>query len=343
MSFALRSLVGAGPDLRLRRAMSDMPSYLVEAMARARTRSSWNDRLTHWERPPSDNEEAQIQRAADAARTLVTASPILTGERVTIMPQGSYFNNTNVRLEADMDLRVQLPDVYIDYDSDVDPIAAYQAEGYRDTGRTYQEIATLVRNELARACRAKFGANRVSVGGKAVSVDGLSGSHADVDLVPALRLHCIANNGYGGFHVTEGVTIVSEGGAVTQNFPEQHHANGKAKRANTALRFKKIVRMAKRLNCELADAKVIHRRLPSFLVECLIYMVEDVHFLQTADDRYDRLLRVLNRVSAFLWDADLHKTATEVNEIKYLFHASQSWTLNEARIFIHAAIARLEA
>lgn len=320
-----------------------MRNYMLEAMAKARTRSSWNERLTHWERPPSDNEEAQIQRASNAATSLVSASPILTAERVTIRPQGSYFNNTNVRLEADMDLRVQLPDIFIDYAGDVDQTAAYDAEGYWKTGRTFAGIATIVRNELASACRAKFGANRVSAGGKAVSVNGLSGSHADVDLVPAFRLHWIVNNGYGGYHVTEGVAIVGANGAVTQNFPEQHHANGKTKRTNTAHRFKKVVRMAKRLNCELADDNAIPRRLPSFLVECLIYAVEDAYFLQPDDDRYDRLVRVVYRVSTLLWDAEWHKTATEVNEIKYLFHASQSWTLNEARAFAAAAIARLEA
>lgn len=323
--------------------MSDPRDYLLEAMAKARTRSSWNDRLTHWERSPSDNEEAQIQRAAIAATALVIASPILTAERVTIQPQGSYFNNTNVRLEADMDLRLQLPDIFIDYAGDVDQTAAYNAEGYWATGRTFSEIATIVRNELASACRAKFGADRVSVGGKAVSVDGLSGSHADVDLVPAFRLHWIVNNGYGGYHVTEGVAIIGANGAVTQNFPEQHHANGKSKRTNTAHRFKKVVRMAKRLNCELADDSATPRRLPSFLVECLIYAVEDRYFLQSDDDRYDRLLRVFYSVSALLWDAEWHKTATEVNEIKYLFHPSQSWTLNEARGFVAAGIARLEA
>ncbi|MEG3155847.1 hypothetical protein [Sphingomonas sp. RB1R13] len=321
----------------------DTRSYLLEAMAKARTRSSWNDRLTHWERPPSNNEEAQIERTANAAMALVSASAMLTAERVMVRPQGSYFNNTNVRLEADMDLRLQLPDIFIDYAGDVDQAAADNSEGYRDTGRTFSEIATLVRNELASACRAKFGANRVSIGGKAVSVEGLSGSHADVDLVPAFRLHWIVNNGYGGYHITEGVAIVGANGAITQNFPEQHHVNGKTKRPNTAHRFKKVVRMAKRLNCELADDRAIPHRMPSFLIECLIYAVEDAFFLQLEDDRYDRLLRVLYRLSALLWDAEWHKTATEVNDIKYLFHTCQFWTLHEARAFVAAAITQLEA
>jgi hypothetical protein len=39
-------------------------NYLLEALAQSRTRPSWNDRLTHWERPASDSEEAMIERAA---------------------------------------------------------------------------------------------------------------------------------------------------------------------------------------------------------------------------------------------------------------------------------------
>lgn len=323
--------------------MSDHRNYILEALAKARTRSSWNDRLSHWERPPSDNEEAQIQRAANAATALVSASPILTAEGVTIRPQGSYFNNTNVRLEADMDLRVQLPGIYVDYASSVDQAAAYSAEGYSTTGRTFTEISTIVRNELAAKCRAKFGADKVSVGGKAVTVQGLSGSRADVDLVPAFHLHWIENNGLGGYHVTKGVAIIAANGAVTENFPDQHHTNGKAKRTRTAHRFKKIVRMAKRLNCELADNNETPKRLPSFLIECLIYCVEDVYFLQPDDDRYDRLLRVLHRARDLLLDPEWHTTATEINEIKFLFHVTQAWTLSDARTFIAAAIARLEA
>lgn len=323
--------------------MSDLRDTILEALAKSRTRSSWNDRLTHWERPPSVNEEAQIQRAANAATALVTTNALLTKEGASIRPQGSYFNNTNVRLEADMDLRVQLPDILVKYDDGIDTAQADAEHGYIRTGRTFVDIGNSVRNELAAICRKQFGAQNVDVGKKAVTVAGLSGSRADVDLVPAFNLHWLFADGNGGTYVTPGAVIVSADGTKTYNFPQQHNANGIEKRNNTAHRFKKIVRMAKRLNCELADDGAISRRLPSFLVECLIYSVENAYFLYPNDDRYDRLLRVLYRANDLLSDSDWHKTATEVNDIKFLFHSSQNWTLSEARAFIIAAIARLEA
>ena len=322
--------------------MSDTRSLIEAAIAQARTRSSWNDRLWHWERPASDSEEAKIQRAADAARQVVAGNATLRAEAVQIRPQGSYFNNTNVRLEADMDLRVQLPDIITVYAQDVDPVRADLVEGYVPTGRSTMAIASAVRDALATDCRRRFGVANVTVGKKAVTVDGLSGSRADVDLVPAFHAHHIYNDGVGGYVRHDGVTIVSADGSQTHNFPEQHHANGKAKRVSTQHRFKKVVRMLKRLNYELADQGAIPKRVPSFLVECLVYVVEDFHFLQ-AEDRYTRLVRVLRRIRGKLGDAAWVATATEVNEIKFLFNPAQAWSLADARGFVDAALARLDA
>jgi hypothetical protein len=74
-----------------------------------RTRSSWNDRLTHWERPASDSEEVQIERAASIVRSALAGNAWLRSEGVVISAHGSYFDNTNVRLESDMDLRAVNP------------------------------------------------------------------------------------------------------------------------------------------------------------------------------------------------------------------------------------------
>lgn len=313
-----------------------------EALAKSRNRASWNARLEHWEKPASDSEEARIQRAAALAVQIVNANATLAGERIVVRPQGSYFNNTNVRLEADMDLRVQLPGVITKYAKDVDSARADIMEGYKLTGRSPPDIAHLVRDSLAADCRRRFGLNSVTVGKKAITVKGLSGSRADVDLVPAFRLHWISNNGLGGYSTIEGVCIVSANGSHTINFPEQHHVNGKAKRVSTQHRFKKVVRMLKRLNYELEEAGTITRRAPSFLVECLVYVVEDAYFLQT-EELYDRLVRVCHRIRNLLNNAAWTSTATEVNEIKFLFHPSQAWTLDQAKVFINAALVRLGA
>lgn len=313
------------------------------AIAQSRTRASWNDRLIHWERPPSDHEEAKIQRAANICAAIVNGSEILQAEGVSIRPQGSYFNNTNVRLEADMDLRVQHPSIITKYAVDVDRVTADAAGGYYNLGRTGPECATILRNELARKARERFGHPNVELGNKAVTIDGFDGGIADVDLVPALRLHWISNNGYGGYHTTEGVIIYGGDGSETINFPDQHHANGITKRGATFHRFKKTVRMLKRLNYELAETEAISSRAPSFLVECLIYLVESHYFIWENDDRYGRLLRVVERALELVNDDAFADAATEVNEIKFLFHAAQAWSRLDAQNFLAAAALRLRA
>jgi hypothetical protein len=322
--------------------MSSNSSFLEEALARYRTRSSWNDRLIHWERPASDSEEASIQRAANVAIQIVKKNMTLTRESVQILPQGSYFNNTNVRKEADMDLRVQLPDLVVKYAHDVEQDRAYRAGEYFDTGRPLINVINSIRNEIVADCRQYFGGNSVTVGKKAITVDGLSGSRADVDLVPAFRLHWLTNNLHGGYNCTEGIIIVAADGRQTINFPDQHHANGKEKRTRTQHRFKKIVRMLKRLNYELEEYGLIPKRIPSFMVECLVYAVEDDHFLQN-EGRYDRLLRIVRSIQNMLYDTTWIANATEINEIKFLFHSEQTWTLDQARAFVFAARTRLEA
>ena len=313
------------------------------AIAQSRNRASWNDRLSHWERPASDHEEAKIERAANIARNLIANNAVLNGESVVVRPQGSYFNNTNVRLEADMDLRIQSPDIITRYADGVDRAAADNMAGYEHTGRSGPETATTIREELAKICRARFGWQNVTVGNKAVTVDGLDGSRADVDLVPCLRFHWISNNSFGGFSTDEGVIIYGSDGRETINFPVQHNSNGITKRNNTRHRFKRVVRMLKQLNYELHNIGAISNRAPSFLVECLVYLVESGYFLWENDDRLDRLKRVVDRCSDLMFDDAYTADATEINEIKFLFRPGQAWTIADAKSFITAAQLRLNA
>jgi len=318
-------------------------SYLAEALAKARTRSSWNDRLAHWERPASEHEETKIQRAATMARSVVLNNTWLSNEGVVVEPQGSYHNNTNVRLEADMDLRALHPAIYIEYRGGAAPDQAYREFGYFDLGRTFAAIASDMRRHLAADLVNRFGAVNVKVGNKAIKFAGLSGSRADVDVVPAFKLHWITPSGgaLGGHIRTDGVAILGADNAWTINFPEQHHANGKSKRARTKHRFKKVVRMLKRLNYELAETKLLNAKLPSFLVECLVYQVEDEFFL-IDEDRYDRLKRILGRLSVLIENTTWHVMATEINGIKPLLFG-QPWTLTQIREFVYVALMRLDS
>jgi len=82
------------------------------------------------------------------------------------------------------------------------------------------------------------------------------------------------------------------------NYPDQHSANGRSKRLNTGLQFKRVVRIVKRLRVDMTERGILRDKVPSFLVECLVYLVEDPYFTVASDDRYERVTRVLNRLAA---------------------------------------------
>ncbi|MGF9759816.1 hypothetical protein AAII07_31935 [Microvirga sp. 0TCS3.31] len=321
-----------------------MNTLLAEAIAKARSRSSWNDRLEHWARPASDHEEDKIQRAARMARAVVLGNKWLAAEGVTIQPQGSYFNNTNVRLDSDMDLRAQHSAIKVEYGAGIAAEHADSALGYYGTGRTFPEVALDMRRQLGNDLTQRFGAGNVEIGNKAIAVAGLSGSRADVDVVPAFRLHWVQRTqsllSIGDFFTTEGVAILGTDGSWTYNFPEQHHANGKAKRESTGRRFKKVVRMLKRLNYDLVDVGFMPKKLPSFLIESLVYNIEDYLFLYK-EDHYARLKRIVTRISEQVDNPFSVAIAKEVNGIKPLF-SGQPWTTADVKVFVAAALLRLE-
>jgi hypothetical protein len=156
-----------------------------------------------------------------------------TKEGVKIASQGSYFNNTNVRQEADMDLRAGHNDIYIQYAPGVIVERAYAALGYYDTGRTYGQIAGQMRTEITQELTGRFGAIKVdSTGNKAIRLKRAVGTRADVDVVPCLVLHYVIWNPVSHVYQTiNGVAIFPKVGAPTLNFPDQHNANVIAKRS----------------------------------------------------------------------------------------------------------------
>ncbi|CAN7344110.1 hypothetical protein LJR231_001953 [Phyllobacterium sp. LjRoot231] len=308
-----------------------------------RIRSEWNERFSHWERSESTSETQRIERARNMVHNVLTKNTWLSSQRVSLVPQGSFTNRTNTRLEADIDLRVQHPAIKIEYLNGIDPQAAWRDGGYVALEPTFGELSTQMRTEIIADLIRIFGADKVNAdGNKAIRVSGLDGSRAEVDVVPAFRLHRITGNSLiGGVTGIEGVAILSRDGQWTENYPDQHLANGRAKRLATGHQFKRTVRIVKRLRADMADRGVFNAKVPSFLIECLVYLVEDHAFMVAADDRYDRVKRVLNRIVQILENPLLAYSATEINGVKLLFGGNQAWTLETARSFSKFALAHL--
>jgi hypothetical protein len=310
-----------------------------------RTRREWNDRFEHWQRAASASEEARIERAAVMVRDALGRSPWLVGEGVDVLAQGSYHNNTNVRLDSDMDLRAAHPGIKVYYDGNVHIDSANKLLGYT-FGPNLADQNARMRVETAAALRATFGVASVdATGDRAIHVKALPGSRAEADVVPAFVLHYVVWDHLAQrYDTTPGVAIMSNSGDWTFNFPEQHRANGVAKRERTKLRFKRAVRMLKRLRNEMADLRILAAEpIPSYLVECLAYRVEDVHYLVESDDHFDRTRRIIYRLKELMADPAWVSVATEVNDVKRLFGSWQRWKPEQVTVFLNAARAHLGA
>lgn len=274
-------------------------------------------------------------------RRAIQRSTWLTAQGVEVVPQGSYHNNTNVRTMADMDLCVRHPLIKMVYLDGVEPTTAFRALDY-SPGEDIDTVFVDLRREIGRVLTAEFGQHNVTPGSKAFTVSAVPGSRSDIDVVPATRVHFIRNGSslLYPYHVTEGVLIRPEAGSEIYNFPKLHHDNGKAKRSRTGLRFKKIVRQMKSMRDDLVERGALKpKQVPSFLVECLVYLVEDPYFC-VAEEHLPRLRRILERC----WE--ILKTnpegLLEINEQKLLFGSHQPWSVDDARAFLQAAYARTE-
>jgi hypothetical protein len=328
---ALQAAVGA--------ATWPLLGELFPGTGSVRSRAEWNAWLEHRQKPASPTEEQILERARRNVVDAIRGSEGLSGRLVRVEPQGSYFNNTNGRTFADVDLRVVDPGIFIEYAPEVAPAVADQAFGYYSVGLTNSQILQWLRAELVTILSDKFKTG-VKPGKKAIKIEGITGSRADVDVVPCMNYHEIVSVA-GQYNVRKGIILLSTEGKLTVNFPDQHHANGVLKRDRTAHRFKRIVRCFKHMGEEMVEHGVLAANAPSFLIECLVYLVDDREFLFDTDDLYGRAWRVARHMQQLLNNPYGIAHLTEINEIKLLFGDHQPWTLATAQEFANAAVSHL--
>lgn len=299
----------------------------------------WEATFRGWTKPSSDTE---CEKQENAERMICDAirqyEPLKTLD-IKIIPQGSYRNNTNVKTQSDVDICVccMLP-FYEDY-----TFADYSRTETRnvDSALKYAEF----KNHVHVALVKKFGQDGIHRGDKAFDVHP-NGYRVDADVVATLAYRLYLKKTYEaaasiqhpkyGYFQPEGTKFYSDGGKEIINWPLQHYSHGVEKNVHTKSRFKYIVRALKNLQIEMEDRKVEGAKgIPSYLIECLIYNVDDPAFLG------DSYVKIMHDCFAIIYQAtetDVNsKHWLEVNRRKYLFSANQPWTRQQVREFILAA------
>lgn len=229
--------------------------------------------------------------------------------RVTILLQGSYANNTNVRQESDVD------------------IAVIQEEQFRPKYRSSQSGAdygfvsavkrpTSFKDEVQECLEKKFGKD-VERKNKSIKIHGNT-YRKDADTVPSLRYRDYTGDYYRDENnYVGGILIKADDGEEIINFPEQHIKNGREKNIATNHHYKEAVRIFKTMKNMIADQGDTYvGKVGSFQVESLLWNLPDDIF-----KLYGKISKgkMIERIISYLIDhIDSFDQYTEANGIKPL-------------------------
>src|SRR4051794_30290977 len=72
----------------------------------------WEQTFKAWTAPSSDTEDQKRDHALQMILDAIRANAELSLHEVQVFPQGSYRNNTNVRVESDVDICVCARDTF---------------------------------------------------------------------------------------------------------------------------------------------------------------------------------------------------------------------------------------
>lgn len=297
-------------------------------MTTTRTTVDWEMTFTGWTKPSSETEEEKYEHAESMIRDAIRGNSWLADKFVRVYAKGSYANNTNVRLDSDVDICVEAGCFFFDY-SAVSSFSTDAAGIVVPCAYTFADY----KNEVEKALVAKFGRTGVTRGDKAFDVHENS-YRVDADVVA-----CWGHRRYVDQHnyvQPAGTEFYSDSGKQVINWPQQQYDNGVAKNKATGGRFKLVTRAVKRLRNEMAEGGIAEADpMASYLIECLMWNVPNDclgHDTYSADIR-DSLIHLYNATK----NEDGCSEWGEINELKYLFRSIQPWTREGVNAFVLAA------
>ncbi|ARP71757.1 nucleotidyltransferase [Streptomyces pluripotens] len=283
------------------------------------------EKLSGWTGPSSATEQDKQDRTERMIREAIKEHAAFHGCDLSVYAKGSYANNTNVKADSDVDIAVQCGEaVYWDE----------ATEGAHPPSGSYTGIWTpaKLRSELEAALRAKFPGQVDSSGSTAFRIHS-SSARVDADVVPCFEYeYHFSSTSY-----RKGAKVFKKNGASLVNYPKQQLENGRAKNTRTRQYYKKAVRIMKRVENAMV-AEDVHREVPSFFVESLVYNCPDSVFLEPT------WTKTIEGIIVHIWQelegaepSEESERWFEVNDCKFLFHGTQDWSRQDARDFVKAA------
>lgn len=284
--------------------------------------------LDAWRKPPSETEEQKISNAIAMIKDAINAHEKLKTMDIEFIVQGSYGNNTNIKLDSDIDICAMLKDTFYTEYRDGATDANY---GLGEGTNSFDDY----RKHIIEALEKKFGKENVKPGSKAIYIESNS-YRVHSDVVPAFQYR---NYRYetknDSEDYIEGIKFFPSGSLSSfVNYPKIHVKNGIAKNDKTQRRFKRTVRLYKRIRNKMIEDKIpVSGNIRSFLIESLLWNVPNNIFNDYSS--WNDILRntIVSLYNSTKTDEEC-KEWGEVSEYFYLFHSGRKWNRVETNTFL---------
>lgn len=277
------------------------------------------NQLASWSRPVSTTED---QKCKNSISQISAAVKAVFGDKVSVFLQGSYRNNTNVRLDSDVDIVVRYNEVFFSQ------IFWLSDDQRKDFNRNYSDATytfSQFKDDIEKLLDKEFFS--VHRKNKCIKVDGNS-NRVNADVVPCFPFKRFRT---ASEVEAEGIKLIGDDYSSNDSFPDQHYQNGVSKTNNTNRMYKRIVRILKCMKNNLIDTDTIQKDLvSSFLIESLVFNVPNYQFV--SGDYSRSLKNVISVIYNDLGKEERVKEYVEVSDLKYLFRSNDN--SKEAREFI---------
>lgn len=282
--------------------------------------------LTNWTKPPSDSEQSKLENSERMVREAINEDEILKKISTETFGQGSYANDTNVKLNSDIDINVrytdgfffELPDNTTEADIGIDKLPS--------AGYTFKEFKDDVENALVN----KFGRSEVKRNDKCITIKGNT-YRIKTDVVPTWNYRCYAEN---GTYILGAKFYPDTSIWGTVNFPKQHIQNAVNKNSNTSRRFKRLTRLHRKLRYQMIDDGVkVSDNITSFLLECLVWNVPN-RIMNDYDTWTERLKQSIVYIYEQTKEEDTCKEWGEVSEFLYLLRGGRKWSRTDVNEYM---------
>lgn len=291
------------------------------------------DQLTGWTKPPSDSEQTKLENSERMVRDAINSDEKLKQKSTEIFGQGSYANDTNVRLNSDIDINVRYTGGY--YFS-LPPGVTEEDVKIAHIGSSGYSFAEF-KNDVETALVNKFGRKEVVRNDKCITVKANT-NRIETDVVPTWNFRRYSKDGTNVL----GAKFWSDKGKATVNYPKQHIENGKNKNSNTYRRFKRLTRLHRKLRYKMIDdGENVSDNITSFLLECLIWNVPN-RIMNDYDTWTDRLRESIIYIHDKTKEHSTCKEWGEVSELLYLFHSDRKWSYQDVNTYMATLWNHLE-